>query len=184
MTPDVHDRRRARPRRGLFARLARDRRGATAVEFALISIPFLTLLFAIIETALMFFVSQVLDNAAATVARDIRTGQAQQASMTKSQMEEAICDEMLDLVNCADNLYLDVRSYDTFGAANLASPVDGSGNITGLQYDIGGSSEIVVLRAFYTWPTFFHILPTANTLPDGKRLLGAVLAFRNEPFPW
>jgi Flp pilus assembly protein TadG len=170
--------------RGFLARLAARRDGGTAVEFALVSIPFLALLFAIIETGLMFFVSQMLDGAASVAARDIRTGQAQKVNMSHDEMRALICQGMVSLVGCPDNLYLDVRSYSSFNAVTLGSPLDGDGKFTNLQYSLGNSSDVVVIRAYYTWPSFFHLLPTASSLPDGKRLLSAVLAFRNEPFPW
>src|SRR4051812_32412430 len=51
--------------------------GAAAVEFALVATPFLALVFAIMETALVFFAGQTLETAAADSARLIMTGQAQ-----------------------------------------------------------------------------------------------------------
>ena len=54
-------------------------RGAAAVEFALVSIPFLALTFGIIEIGLIYFVSTTLENATLQAAREIRTGQLQQA---------------------------------------------------------------------------------------------------------
>jgi Flp pilus assembly protein TadG len=171
-------------RSGLFARFRRSREGSTAIEFAMVSIPFFTLLFAIIETALLFFVGQMLESSASQAARQIRTGQAHQAAMTREQMEEQICTGMINLTNCLANLHLDVRTYASFGAVSLGSPLDESGEFTDLQYDIGATSQIVVVRAFYTWPKFFHLLPTTSSLPDGSYLLGSVIAFRNEPFPW
>ena len=51
--------------------------GAVAVEFGLVMLPFLTLMFVIAETALVFFAGQTLETAAADSARLIMTGQAQ-----------------------------------------------------------------------------------------------------------
>lgn len=39
----------------------RDRRGATAVEFALVATPFLALLVAIVQTFLVFFAQEMLE---------------------------------------------------------------------------------------------------------------------------
>src|SRR5580692_1890976 len=56
-------------------RFARHQGGATAVEFALVLLPFLALMFGIIETALVFFADQTLETAVANSARLILTGQ-------------------------------------------------------------------------------------------------------------
>ena len=58
-------------------RFTRHQKGAAAVEFALVATPFLALLFAIIESALVFFAGQMLESAASDAGRMIMTGQAQ-----------------------------------------------------------------------------------------------------------
>ena len=60
-----------------LSRFRRDRQGSAAIEFAFVGIPFLMMMFAIVETALMFFATQVLETATADSARLIMTGQAQ-----------------------------------------------------------------------------------------------------------
>jgi Flp pilus assembly protein TadG len=167
-----------------LGRLRRSQDGSAAVEFALVSIPFFAMLFAIIETAMVFFVSQMLDTSTAQISRLIRTGQAHQSAMTAAQIEDQICAGMLTIAGCQDRLFLDVRSYNSFGAAVMTNPIDEDGNFVGLQYNIGASSQIVVVRAYYTWPVFFKFLTPTSALPDGSRLLASVAAFRNEPFPW
>ena len=64
----------------LLRRFRSNRRGSVAVEFSLIALPFFALLFAIIETALVFFASQVLETAVQDSSRLILTGQAQTAA--------------------------------------------------------------------------------------------------------
>ena len=61
-----------------FKRFRRDEDGATAVEFGLIALPFIALMMATIEIALVFFAGQALETAVDTASRLIRTGQAQQ----------------------------------------------------------------------------------------------------------
>ena len=48
-------------RRNLFGAFIRDRKGATAVEFALIATPFLALIAALIQTFLLFFAQSMLE---------------------------------------------------------------------------------------------------------------------------
>jgi hypothetical protein len=50
-------------------------------------------------------------------------------------------------------------------------------------FEFGAESEIVVMRAYYQWPTnkIFGGISLQN-LGNGKRLIGSFAAFRNEPF--
>ncbi|MBN9269505.1 MAG: pilus assembly protein, partial [Mesorhizobium sp.] len=59
----------------LLARFARDRRGSTAMEFALLAIPFALLVFAILESCISFAGQEVMANITDDVARQLRTGQ-------------------------------------------------------------------------------------------------------------
>ncbi|MEA3027253.1 MAG: hypothetical protein QOF91_2538, partial [Alphaproteobacteria bacterium] len=56
-------------------RFIRQQDGATTVEFALVAAPFLAMVFAIMETAVVFFAGQTLETAGADSARLIMTGQ-------------------------------------------------------------------------------------------------------------
>jgi Flp pilus assembly protein TadG len=176
-------RRVARPLR----RFGRRQEGATAVEFAIVATPFFAMMFAILETALVFFSQQTLDTAVANAARLIRTGQAQQQGFSANQFKTQICSLMDLLLNCATGLQLDVRTYPTFDSIDLADPLDGDGNINpaGFTYDPGNGSDIVVVRAFYAWPSFTNLLGfDISNMGGGQRLLASAAAFRNEPFPW
>src|SRR5271163_3188123 len=91
-----------------WRRFRRNRRGSAAVEFALVAPVFFALLFAIIETAIMFFASQVLETITQESARMILTGQAQTASYTQAQFQTYVCSQIPALFNC-NNLYVDVE---------------------------------------------------------------------------
>ncbi len=179
------------PARGGFwragARLRRDENGATAVEFALIAVPFFALLFAILETAMAFFAANVLETAVTNTARLIRTGQAQAQGLTKETFKQKICDQLVYMFNCNGGLYVDVETFPTFQAITLTPPLDANGNLkdNGYVFTPGHGGDIVVVRAYYQWPVFVPQL--GNNLGDlgnGMHLLAAAAAFRNEPFPW
>ena len=70
--------------RSVLRRFRRNRRGSAAVEFALVAPVFFALLFAIIETAIVFFASQVLETVTQNSARQIMTGQAQDANYAQA----------------------------------------------------------------------------------------------------
>jgi Flp pilus assembly protein TadG len=159
--------------------------GAAAIEFAIIAPVFFFLMFVIAETALVFIAEQVLDNAVLETARLIRTGQVQEAAMTPADFEEEVCGRVSIFINCTSaNFYLDVQSYDDFADMALASPVDDDDNFDDAPtFEFGEAGSIVVVRAYYQWPTntLFGGLSLKN-LSNGKRLIGSFVAFRNEPF--
>ena len=71
----------------VFRRFARQQDGAAAIEFGMVAAPFLALVFAIMETAMVFFAGQALETATADSARLIMTGQAQKPGMSQSQFK-------------------------------------------------------------------------------------------------
>src|SRR5947209_17592494 len=74
--------------------------GSAAVEFGLVAAPFLALLFAIVETAIVFFAGQALETAAADSARLIMTGQAQSQGFDAAAFKNAVCAKIYGLFNC------------------------------------------------------------------------------------
>lgn len=179
-------------RRGPMARLfrrffVRDKNGAVAVEFGLLALPFFGIIGAILETALMLLASQVMDSAVENATRLIRTGQAQNqtpSAMTAGEFRTEICGYLFSLFDC-NALKIRVTTINTFGSANLDSPVDeDTGDWTVSEdYDAGSGSEIVLVETYYKWPTIINLdmFDFSNTA-DGARLFAAVRVFRNEPF--
>src|ERR1700730_5027278 len=83
----------SRAPRNLFRRFGRNRKGSAAVEFALVAPAFIALLFAILETGIMFFAGQYLQTITQDGARIIMTGQAQNAGDTQTAFHKYICDQ-------------------------------------------------------------------------------------------
>jgi Flp pilus assembly protein TadG len=168
----------------LLRRFRRNRGGSAAVEFALVAPMFFALLFAIIETALIFFASQVLETVTQDSARQIMTGQAQNAGLTQAQFKALVCSKITALFDCANGISIDVQSYTQFGSVNVASPIDSSKNFTNPNnYNPGGPGDIVVVRLFYQWPILVTKLGyDISNLAGSKRLLTATAAFQNEPY--
>jgi Flp pilus assembly protein TadG len=167
-----------------LARFRRNRRGSTAVEFALVAPVFFALLFAIIETALIFFASQILETVTQDSARQIFTGQAQGASLTQAQFATFVCSQTFVLFDC-NNIKVDVQNYSSsFSSVAIASQIDATGNfIDNMHYSPGGPCDVVVVRLFYQWPLFVTGLGyNITNLAGNKRLLSATAAFRNEPY--
>ena len=178
-------------RRARFGGFLRDRKGATAVEFALIATPFLALIAALIQTFLIFFAQSQLESAVRKSGRQILTGQvqSQDASLTQTQataaFHQTVCNNGASLFTCA-GLMVDVQVASQWSSANTGVPTliyDSNGNVTNTwQFNPGSAGDIVVVRVMYLWPVFFG--PIAFNLANqanGSRLIMASAAFQNEP---
>jgi Flp pilus assembly protein TadG len=168
-------------------RFRRNRRGSAAVEFALVAPVFFALLFAIIETAIVFFANQVLETVTQDSARLVQTGQAQAAAYDAANFKKlVVCARPLAnlLFDCMSGVYVDVQSYPAFSNVVITDPIDAAKNFTNnMQYNPGNAGDIVVVRAFYQWPLFVTGLGyNISNLSGSKRLLSATAAFRNEPY--
>ena len=161
-----------------------NQRGSAAVEFALVAPLFFALLFAIIETSMVFFASQSLETALQDSARMIMTGQAQTAKLTKQSFKkDVVCSHVNALFDCTNGIYVDVQSYSTFSSVAISDPITGGNFVDNTQYNPGGPGDIVVVRLFYQWPLFVTGLGyNIANLSGSKRLLSATAAFKNEPY--
>ncbi len=168
-------------RRGRFRA---DERGVTAIEFAMLALPFFAIIGAILETAMIFFASQILDSALNNSSRLIRTGQTQAQGYDADAFRTAVCGELFGMFDC-NSVKVRVSEIVTFSAAGLSSVVDpDTGEWTLSEvYDDGVGSSIILVEAYYKWSTFMDFFSfNLSNLADGTRLLSAVRVFRNEPF--
>jgi Flp pilus assembly protein TadG len=155
------------------------------VEFALVAPLFFALLFAIIETGLVFFASESLETTLQDSARTILTGQAQIAKYDKNGFKkDVVCPNVSVLFDCANGIFVDVQSYPSgFGGVTISNPITAGNFADNTQYSPGGPGDIVVVRLFYKWPLFVTGLGyNIANLSGSMRLLSATIAFKNEPY--
>jgi len=157
---------------------------ATTIEFGLLAAPFVAALFAILQTALIFFADQTLETAAATSARLIFTGQAQLNGWTAEQFKSQVCNQIHGIFNCSNGVYIDVETYPSFSTVNTSLPiVNGSLNSSVLGYNPGGPGDIVMLRLYYQYPVYVSLLGfNMSNLNGGYDLFAATAIFKNEPY--
>ena len=165
----------------MLRRFRRSARGSAAVEFALVAPAFFALLFAIIETSIVFLAGQVLETINQQAARMVLTGQAQNAAYTQSQFATYVCNQVPAALFACNNISIDVESYSSFSSAMLdCNTAYANGNF---QYNPGGAGQIVVVRIFYPWQLIVTGLGwNPSNLSGNKRLLCSTAAFKNEPF--
>ncbi len=171
--------------RDVLRRFGRNHKASAVVEFALVAPVFFALLFAILETALMFFAGQVLETITEASARQIQTGQAQLANYPDSAhfRSAVVCPLIPAIFNC-NNIYINVQSNAAASGVNFINPINSGNFVTsGLAYNPGGSCDVVVVQLFYQWQLFVTGLGyNISNLNGNQYLLSATAAFRNEPY--
>jgi Flp pilus assembly protein TadG len=157
--------------------------GATAVEFAILAPPFIAILVAILQIAVVLIAQQVLQTATEQSARLIMTGQAQTGGMSAGQFQQQVCNQATALFNCS-GLYVNVQTFSTFSSVSTTNPVsNGQMNTNLLQYSPGGNGDIVVVQTYYQWPLVLGPLGfNLGNMNGNALLLVGSAAFRNEPF--
>jgi Flp pilus assembly protein TadG len=157
----------------------RARKGATAIEFALVAIPFFFVLGSIVELGVMLAKEYTLQNAVQDAGRALRTGAA--GAMTGEQFRQEVCDQGAAVTDCATTLGILVQSATTF--SDLSVPPISSINPGIQSYNPGPPGNAVAVVATHDWQ---FILPFMgfffSNLPDGDaRRLHGIAVFRNEP---
>lgn len=173
-------------RRGFRA----DRRGAVAIEFTLLALPFTLLVFSTIESCVSFAAQELMANATHDVSRLILTGKVRAADVDEAKLKAMLCGRMKIMFStsgCPGNMVVDLRAYPTFAAAaaQRVKITNGELDTSGFKVEVGSAGTKSMLRVFYKWPNLSNIpaklMPTA--LKDGKQLQFASEIWQNEPFP-
>jgi len=173
-----------------------DQSGFTAVEFAIVAMPFLMLLFGTLSVCLFYFTNFTLENAVWAASRSIRTGQFQQgqgaysgmgsAEDRKKAFKQALCAKAPSYIDCNKVIVLIQSNSGGFGG--ITQPIcatDGTMvDQSKAEFNPGGASSVVLITACYPWD-FGGRLPffALNNMKDGSLLLQASVAFRTEPYP-
>ncbi len=162
--------------------------GTTAVEFAIIGGPFFLLIFAIIETSLLFFANQYLETVVDDITRLYRTGQISNIS-TKEDLKDEMCSRIVALFDCT-NIKIHVDTAAKF--SDLPPPPVASDHL-----DINGSydpperlptdicpNQVLQMTASYEWPIYANY--SAPLVADGlndNALINVTAVVRTEGFP-
>lgn len=149
----------------------------------MVALPFILMMFAILELGLVFVTDSVLENATIETGRLVRTGQASAQSMTAATFKTSLCGRMSVFApDCATRATIDVRVIPQF-ATTPPDPMDsGTFNAGILTYNNGSPGDLVLVRVWYRQPLLTTFLAQGlSRMNDGAAMLTATTAFRNEP---
>ncbi|MBU0800811.1 MAG: pilus assembly protein [Alphaproteobacteria bacterium] len=157
--------------------------GTTAIEFAILAIPFYLFLIAIIEVALLLANTSILEGAAQDAARLVRTGNIQQnVADPEEAFLAAICDHAI-IMDC-NLVQYNVTTLDSFDdAAESAATYDEDGNMEDTGFVVGGSGDIVMIRVSYLYPLMTPLIGRFfSNYPGNRRLLMSTVVLQTEPY--
>jgi Flp pilus assembly protein TadG len=159
--------------------------GVVAIEFAMLSMPFIVLLMGIVEISVLYASSIVLEGGAAEAGRLIRTGQAQGSTDPEAAFKDKLCDEVSGIIPCAQIQYEVIKMADNAfpSIADYAPQFDAAGNFIPQGFNAGSSSDVILIRAVYQHD---FLVPFLGILINGtgsqKVTLMSTTVIKNEPF--
>ena len=171
-------------------RIIKSENGAAAVEFALVAFPFFMVMGSICETGIMLFTEYSIQAGVQDAARQIRTGQAQNSSMTAANFKSKICETTGIVIDCEGKVTVYVRPATSFSALagvmpsfmNVGAKPDGTPNPT--SYSCGAPEQAAGVLATYDWKFTMPFMSFLGNFNGGKtRRLYGIAIFQNEPFP-
>jgi Flp pilus assembly protein TadG len=183
------------PLLALMRRWRREESGATAIEFAIVAMPFVLLLFGLVSVCLFYFADFSMENATWQAARAVRTGQLQQSSGSYSgistnadrqkALKKSFCDKAFLFPDCNSKAVVIVQSNSGFGT--ISQPNCASNGVVIDQslaaFNTGAASSVVLVTICYPWD-FGGRLPlmSVSNLQGGALLMQSSAAFRTEPY--
>ena len=160
-----------------------DKSGATAIEFAMVGIPFIFMIIGIIEMALMFTAQSLLEASTAQAARQIRTGAVQQGG-GQDAFTDALCEYASVLIPC-DELQFQVVAMNDFGEAQdfPEATFDEDGNLEDQEFTPGGISDVVMIRVAYRYEIKTPLMqPFLTNDGNSQRVMFSTIVLQTEPY--
>lgn len=169
-----------------YSRWQRDCQGATAIEFALVVMPFTLIVVAIIELAMVFTANSLLQGASQDAVRLIRTGQVQDIAdpdAAQAFLRQAMCDHIpVALIDCQD-IQFSVQTLDSFSSANTNIQYDEDGNLVQAEFDTGGAGDIFMMQVLYYHPLLTPLIGQFFADSAGNtKLMTATIVMETEPY--
>ncbi len=162
-----------------------NRRGSTAIEFALVIIPFVMIVTAIIEISVMFAAYSIMLAATQDAVRAVRTGQLQAISdpdEADNFFREQLCRHIpIRLVDC-NAIQFRVEVLESFSTADTGIEIDDEGNIDG-STNYGEEEDVMMVTVLYYHPMLSPMMAAffADS-PNNTRLLTGTFVFQTEPY--
>lgn len=144
-----------------------DRAGATAIEFAMIAVPFIGLIAAVFETGAIYFRTAQLQMTTERASRAVLTHSTAANLKYGDFVKQNICTwkttgtvvpgTLSTMFDC-DKIMVDVRKATSWNSANTANDIFGSPNDAATAIAMPGPGDIAVVRIAYPMTAVTSIL--------------------------
>jgi Flp pilus assembly protein TadG len=174
------------------ARFARRDDGATAIEFAVVAVPFFGFMLLIIQVGLYHFSLQSLDFATRTAGRKIMTGQVSTAITSAGAFKtQLLCPNVLWGLSCEKlivNAYRVTKSSDAGTSSGVYAFINAQQKAMNAPQEdpkqqsfcLGAPGDYIFLDVAYPYPNFLGALLKADA--DATTLMRSTTFVFNEPF--
>nr|WP_319390570.1 TadE/TadG family type IV pilus assembly protein [uncultured Cohaesibacter sp.] len=162
----------------------RDTSGATAIEFAMLALPFFAFLYALLGIGYIYITSNTLEDATQMAGRQIRIGEVDASHMTKEQFRSMICDSVLvPTQTCLADIVVDVTSDRDISNLDTKAPVtNGVLDPTKEQYNPGIGGDYVIVKAYLPMSSVNSLFALLDAANGPQFVISAVMVFRSEPY--
>ncbi len=162
----------------------RDTSGATAIEFAMLALPFFAFLYALLGIGYIYITSNTLEDATQMAGRQIRIGEVDASQMTKEQFRSLICDSVLvPTQTCLADIVVDVTSDPDISNLDTKAPVtNGVLDPTKEQYNPGIGLDYVIVKAYLPMSSVNSLFALLDAANGPQFVISAVMVFRSEPY--
>jgi len=170
-------------KRKMVANWIKREEGSTAVEFAMVAVPFIYLLLGIIEMSLMFVGMSTLDSAAGQASRVIRTGQAQQSVDPEQAFKDALCAAADTFLDCNKIQYEVVKMNGFSDFSSFPISYDENGDLISQGFDAGSVDDVILIRAVYKYPLMTPLMGSLLSDSAGNtKLFVTTIVLETEPY--
>lgn len=166
--------------------------GSAAIEFGLVALPFLLFILGILAMGLYFLAGSALEYGVEAAARKIRTGEAENDSMSVGEFRNLVCERAGSAIDCG-KMSVIVQSKDTWGQLDPESCLDENNNMRGSTGDVGdqiskysgSAGKVVLVTLCYRWDmadNFNFLKLGSGDGGSGPTIIQAATAFKSEPY--
>jgi len=157
--------------RSCMTSMRRDRRGSATLEFAMVAIPLIFWIFALLIFGLYMFTQAAIDAAIQEAGRQIQIANIRGTSA--APVRTLVCNRMGGLVSSCPDLQIYATSGTSFLALTAATLIGSS--LSSTNFDVGGAKSYVLLQIAYKSPFLIPFGVVSSVT------LTSSFAFKNEP---
>lgn len=157
------------------ARRDRARRGATAVEMALIAPIFFTMFIGITEMSLMMLTQHLIENATYNATRLAKTGYTAAGETQEQTVLDLLTKQLSSLSPLISASHITMTHTAYANLSNIGQPSQAIDSL-------GKAQQIVVYTVSYPWKIFTPLIGALIGGGDGHITLTSRIVVRNEPY--